>query len=99
MDSLFEQLMLHFEMSRNNHIFTLDMNSIVMKSFSTVTVTVLCKRNFKFWKLFSLISGSPVKRPAEYLWASPSDHFGLRGETFKLKCIFSGKYGMLLSII
>lgn len=48
MDSLFEQLMLHFEMSWNNHIFTLDMNSIVMKSFSTVTVTVLCKRNFKF---------------------------------------------------
>ncbi|XP_061175831.1 neuroglian-like [Saccostrea echinata] len=33
---------------------------------------------------------SQVKRPAEYLWASPSEQIGLKGETFKLKCIFSG---------
>ncbi|XP_050412764.2 neuroglian [Patella vulgata] len=25
-----------------------------------------------------------------YMWASPSDHYGLRGDEFKLKCIFSG---------
>ncbi|XP_055958106.1 neuroglian-like isoform X2 [Patella vulgata] len=25
-----------------------------------------------------------------YMWASPADHYGLRGEEFKLKCIFSG---------
>nr|XP_022313955.1 neuroglian-like [Crassostrea virginica] len=36
-------------------------------------------------------SGSaPVLRPVEYLWSSPSDNLGLKGETFKLKCIFSG---------
>ncbi|KAJ8301645.1 hypothetical protein KUTeg_020632 [Tegillarca granosa] len=33
-----------------------------------------------------------MKQPSvpQYLWASPTDHFGLEGETFKLKCIFSG---------
>ncbi|KAK7481945.1 hypothetical protein BaRGS_00026853, partial [Batillaria attramentaria] len=29
-------------------------------------------------------------RPAEYMWASPEDHFGLRGSDFRIKCIFSG---------
>ncbi|KAK7486747.1 hypothetical protein BaRGS_00022031, partial [Batillaria attramentaria] len=29
-------------------------------------------------------------RPVEYMWASPEDHFGLRGSNFTVKCIFSG---------
>ncbi|XP_062588505.1 neuroglian-like [Saccostrea cucullata] len=32
----------------------------------------------------------PLLRPAQYLWTSPSDVLGLRGETLQLKCIFSG---------
>ncbi|XP_025108153.1 neuroglian-like isoform X2 [Pomacea canaliculata] len=28
--------------------------------------------------------------PVTYMWASPEDHFGLRGNQFKVKCIFSG---------
>ncbi|KAL5013978.1 hypothetical protein ScPMuIL_008248 [Solemya velum] len=30
------------------------------------------------------------KRPVSYLWATPSDHFGLLGEDLRLKCIFAG---------
>lgn len=29
-------------------------------------------------------------RPASYLWASPEDDFGLRGQRYTAKCIFSG---------
>ncbi|XP_056000705.1 neuronal cell adhesion molecule-like isoform X2 [Ostrea edulis] len=32
----------------------------------------------------------PALRPVQYLWSSASDSFGLRGETFSLKCIFGG---------
>ncbi|XP_061183008.1 neurofascin-like [Saccostrea echinata] len=32
----------------------------------------------------------PLQRPAEYLWSSPSNVLGLKGESLKLKCIFSG---------
>ncbi|ESP02510.1 hypothetical protein LOTGIDRAFT_138283 [Lottia gigantea] len=31
-----------------------------------------------------------VLNQVRYMWASPSDHFGLYGDEFKLKCIFSG---------
>ncbi|XP_050412731.2 neuroglian [Patella vulgata] len=34
--------------------------------------------------------GTEVLHNVTYMWGSPSDHYGLRGEEFKLKCIFSG---------
>ncbi|XP_062597947.1 neuroglian-like isoform X2 [Saccostrea cucullata] len=50
----------------------------------------LRKRTFDHDNLIIPSGTSPVKRPADFLWASPSEQTGLKGETIKLKCIFSG---------
>ncbi|KAK7102380.1 neuroglian-like isoform X2 [Littorina saxatilis] len=34
--------------------------------------------------------GNEELRPVSYMWASPEDHFGLRGNNFTVKCIFAG---------
>ncbi|XP_048738673.2 neuroglian-like isoform X2 [Ostrea edulis] len=61
------------------------------KAYVCMAINYFMRRNTYDKANYIIPSGSsPVKRPAEYLWASPSDHFGLRGENFKLKCIFSG---------
>ncbi|CAG5127983.1 unnamed protein product, partial [Candidula unifasciata] len=36
------------------------------------------------------IGGKAQWMPVKYLWADQDDRFGLRGETFSVKCIFSG---------
>ncbi|XP_067684754.1 neuroglian-like [Haliotis asinina] len=33
---------------------------------------------------------SEVQRSVTYMWASPSDLYGLRGDEFRIKCIFAG---------
>ncbi|PVD25027.1 hypothetical protein C0Q70_15524 [Pomacea canaliculata] len=39
---------------------------------------------------FFFFAATEELSPVSYMWASPEDHFGLRGNQFKVKCIFSG---------
>ncbi|XP_076448295.1 neuroglian-like [Babylonia areolata] len=38
----------------------------------------------------SPVGDAPQLHPVQYMWASPGDRLGLKGENFTVKCIFSG---------
>lgn len=38
-----------------------------------------------------VITGTDDTVPPHYLWATPSEIFGLLGESLRIKCIYGGK--------
>ncbi|XP_046363410.2 neuroglian-like isoform X3 [Haliotis rufescens] len=61
------------------------------KAYACMAMNGIVRKNTQGARQFITPRGSSeVQRPVTYMWASPTDHFGLRGDEFRIKCIFAG---------
>ncbi|XP_046562209.1 neuroglian-like isoform X1 [Haliotis rubra] len=61
------------------------------KAYACMAMNGIVRKNTQGARQFIQPRGSSeVQRVVTYMWASPSDHYGLRGDEFRIKCIFAG---------